>query len=126
MAFEAISRGAREATLVEADARVVRALTQSAQSLGIRDRVRILRTKVGSRLPSQVRKRGPFDLVFIDPPYANINAAMTTLSTAKATLSPGALVVVEFAKDNPPESLPLPVVARYEYGVAALAFLENR
>ncbi len=65
LAFEALSRGAEHATLVEADAATLRLARDNAKALGLADRCTFLASRLPSGLPP-----GPFDLVFFDPPYA--------------------------------------------------------
>lgn len=125
LAFEALSRGADRAVLVEKDRRVARALTQSVEALGLEDRAVVVQATLAESLPPRVVREAPFDLVFMDPPYAAMSRALPLLASLSEHLSERALVVLEYPTATPPE-LPLPVVARYEYGVAALAFMERQ
>ena len=66
--FEAVSRGARSAVLVERARQVVRTLEANAGALAAADAVEIVASTVEqwlTRKPSRA-----FDIVFIDPPYA--------------------------------------------------------
>ena len=78
LAFEALSRGAREAVLVERDARVLKVLGQSACELGLRERCRLIkrdllrgrdapdtRADIAERIASFAEA---YTLVFADPP----------------------------------------------------------
>src|SRR5215213_7421990 len=66
LGFEALSRGAAEATFVENDPAAAAAIRTNAEELGASGRVAIL-VRSALMLP----KSGPFDLVFTDPPYAD-------------------------------------------------------
>jgi len=71
MAFEAISRGARNATCVERSAAALAALERNVRDLGLEQRVKVQR---GDALAYARRLRGGparFDLVFCDPPYSD-------------------------------------------------------
>ena len=68
LSFEAISRGAKAALLVERSAKVVRHLVRQIEAFEVQDRVSV-------RQADAVRFLGttpdaPFDLVLVDPPFA--------------------------------------------------------
>jgi 16S rRNA (guanine966-N2)-methyltransferase len=65
--FEALSRGAAHVTFVESHAVVAASLRDTAEELGLLERVRILRTDA-QRVASRIS--GRFDFVYADPPYA--------------------------------------------------------
>lgn len=68
LAFEALSRGAAEAVFVEKNPRAAACLAQNAANLGAESRCRILTEdvlRVSARRPAL-----PFQVIFIDPPYA--------------------------------------------------------
>ncbi len=124
--FEALSRGAAHATLIEADARTARAIEDAAAALGVRERARVLR---GDALAAGVMARavagGPFDLVFLDPPYAAQGASERVLDALLASdaLAADALVIVEHAAKSAP-ALPsaFDIVAAPRYGDTAILF----
>jgi len=129
LGFEALSRGAREACFVESDARALKSLRASLKALGLEKRARSLGLQLSaSKLSTLARQtaNAPFDLVFADPPYADLPAAMALLSALPAAglLSPGAHVVIEYAARD---SLDLPEhlasVASYRYGDTRVSLL---
>ena len=65
LGFEALSRGAAQATFVETGGLAQAAIKANAARLGVTDRARILG---GSALA--LPRSEPFDLIFADPPYA--------------------------------------------------------
>jgi 16S rRNA (guanine966-N2)-methyltransferase len=104
LALEALSRGAARATLVEQDARAEAVIERNASELGYGDRVEIVRENVARALP---RLRGPFDLVFSDPPYALRAAQDTADALARLGLvAPGGRIVVERDRREPPPRAP--------------------
>lgn len=120
LAFESLSRGAARATLVERDPRVVRVLADNAATLGVADRVQIVRAEARRALARFARAGVRFDAVWLDPPYAGdeLPYALATLPRA-GLLAPGALVIAEHpAKAALPEMpspglvLPSPVLPR--------------
>lgn len=67
LAFEALSRGAAHATLIEAHAAQAKQLNITAQLLQLDARSDILHDAAPMAL---TRLKTPFDIIFIDPPYA--------------------------------------------------------
>ena len=106
LGFEALSRGASDATLVDHDPRIVRQIKQSAEELGLSRQVRAVRLDLLGDPASAVRKlpamEPAFSLVFIDAPYSEVGAIPGILDAlAKAErLAPGAWVVVEHAASH--------------------------
>jgi 16S rRNA (guanine966-N2)-methyltransferase len=110
LAIEALSRGAGEATLVDADTRLAR---RNVTALGLGDRAEIVRADARAFL----RRGGPaYDLVFCDPPYRLADRLGPELDQLlPPRLAPGARVVVESATGRPLE-LDLPVARERAYG----------
>lgn len=71
MGFEALSRGAEHAVLVERDPRLARRLREEVARLGLRGRASVLHADVLERL-SASHDGPPFDLVIVDPPYREV------------------------------------------------------
>lgn len=67
LGLEALSRGAREALLVERDPARVRSLEASCDKLGAGDAAKVLRADALELLRAPLH--GRFDLVFLDPPF---------------------------------------------------------
>jgi 16S rRNA (guanine966-N2)-methyltransferase len=94
--LEALSRGAAHVLLVEADARAVRTIRDNVRAVGLPG------TEVRSGKAEQVlagpAPATPYDVVFLDPPYAVTDDALCeillTLGT-KGWLADDALVTVE-------------------------------
>jgi 16S rRNA (guanine966-N2)-methyltransferase len=100
LGFEAASRGAQRVVLVERERRAVQALQANAQALQAAsvevvhaDALEFLQRRPGSRLPA------PYDVVFLDPPYAFWQQTRETeaglLSGLTGYLAPGARVFLE-------------------------------
>ena len=95
LGIEALSRGAAHATFVESDRGLCETIQTNLETLEVTGRARVLRRDVRRALKGA---GGPFDLVFIDPPYGHLleREALAALAT-HGLLAPGALVVVEHA-----------------------------
>ncbi|GAA3510565.1 16S rRNA (guanine(966)-N(2))-methyltransferase RsmD [Aeromicrobium panaciterrae] len=99
LGLESLSRGADHATFVESDSRAADVVKQNVTSLGAAGVV--LRTTVERFLGTTPGR--PFDLVFLDPPYAlstdNVSAQVSAL--ADGWTAPDALFVVERSTRDP-------------------------
>jgi 16S rRNA (guanine966-N2)-methyltransferase len=104
--LEALSRGASEAVLIEADPGAVQVIRRNIESVGLPSA-----TLVKDRVARALRRgppgtSRPRDLVFADPPYSvgddELREVLDVLAT-RGWLAPGALVVIERdARSGPP------------------------
>lgn len=69
LAFEALSRGAAHAVLVEPSRPAIQAIEKNVRALGAGDRVTILKDRIERQL-ERIVALGPYDVVLADPPYA--------------------------------------------------------
>ncbi|MBW2464227.1 MAG: 16S rRNA (guanine(966)-N(2))-methyltransferase RsmD [Deltaproteobacteria bacterium] len=128
LAFEALSRGAESALAVDLDRKCVTTIRADAASLGLEGLATAaidLLTAPG-RVAERLGPRGPFDLVFVDPPYREAAEAPALLEhlTAKGIIDREGLIVFEHAaRDELTFPATLGVVASYRYGDTAVAFL---
>ncbi|MFD7324674.1 16S rRNA (guanine(966)-N(2))-methyltransferase RsmD [Streptomyces sp. NPDC059875] len=94
--LEALSRGASHALLVEADARAARTVRENVRALGLPGAE--LRTGKAEQIVTGPAPATPYDLVFLDPPYAvsddDLREILLTLRSG-GWLSEDALVTVE-------------------------------
>lgn len=119
--FEAASRGARRVVSVEANRDTAAAIEDAARDLGVGDRLTVVAAPVERAL---YRVEGPFDIVYLDPPYANeMPLQVFRLLLERALLAPGALVIYEHAAKRILPDVPGYRSTREEvYGDVALAF----
>jgi 16S rRNA (guanine(966)-N(2))-methyltransferase RsmD len=101
--LEALSRGAARAVFVEADRAALRALRANLAALAVpRERARIVVADARSAIALLERAELPFDLVFLDPPYAGDLVARTLAALAQSpVLCRGALAVVQHLAKTP-------------------------
>jgi len=144
--IEALSRGAAHAVLVERDPDAVRIIRENLRRTGLEAGASVVAADVGPWLagasarpagtrpigsPGQVGRSGslgPFDLVFLDPPYADVALLAATLERLAdpdaALLTANARVVAKhFWRDDPPERVGLLQVERTRrFGETSLTF----
>jgi 16S rRNA (guanine966-N2)-methyltransferase len=98
LAIEALSRGAGRAVLVDRDRRAVEACAANLLHTRLRERARVQARSVPAFLSGAPVHEAPFDLVFLDPPYAltsNELSEVLGLLAEPRWLAPAARVVVE-------------------------------
>jgi 16S rRNA (guanine966-N2)-methyltransferase len=121
-AIEALSRGAARAVLVEKDAATGRIIGENLRRAGVADRALLVRRDAAAYLRDGAAVDGPFDLVILDPPYADTGLRDACLAVLGASAAPGAgaaigpgdllapdarVVVTAFAKTPPPSAVGL-------------------
>lgn len=121
LGFEALSRGAAEATFVENDAKAVAAIRRNAEKLGAGDRVRIIS---GSALA--LPRSNPFDLIFADPPYAAASGSAVVHGIGKAAwLAPGGWLAVETGRGDAVDPAELELDCARPVGRARITLLRR-
>lgn len=122
LSFEALSRGAKGATLVDINKQHLESALNFAEMLGEKDNIRIIAGDAAN-LPVA---RSNYNLVFMDPPY-NKNYVIKSLSSLVAGkwLAENAIIVIETGKG---EELKLPgsfeLLCEKNYGKNKLLILK--
>ena len=103
LGLEALSRGARAVTFVDADRRSAEYIADHAARFGVADSCRI----VCARLPGAAADRrlaAAFDMILLDPPYDNSDTD-AILSAVGARLAAGGVLVLERARRAAPPAV---------------------
>jgi 16S rRNA (guanine966-N2)-methyltransferase len=129
LAFEALSRGAAQATLVESARPALQAIEANARALGVAARIRVVPTTV-ERALAAVRRSGAFDLVFADPPYDLVRTGEAPRALAALlgadVLSADARLVLEHGKaDGAPDIPGVQLRESRRYGDTIVSFYER-
>jgi 16S rRNA (guanine(966)-N(2))-methyltransferase RsmD len=99
--IEALSRGAAHAVFVDRDAAALRAIRANLERTGLASHAVVRAGDVLAFLRSDAPHLGPFDLVVVDPPYAETALLLGALDalglppSGTPTLASGARVVVK-------------------------------
>lgn len=119
--IEAASRGASRVVAVEADRAIARTIEEAVEQLEIGDVMSVVAAPADRAL---YRLEGPFDIVYLDPPYAgDVPLQLFALLRERTLLAPEAVVVYEHAARRILPAIPGYRSAREEvYGDVALAF----
>jgi 16S rRNA (guanine966-N2)-methyltransferase len=126
--IEALSRGAASATFVEQARAALRALGQNIERLEIGPFTKILAMTVERAVAEMPWGANAFDVVFVDPPYAEVRAARGPLArdvwqVIGPSVRAGGTMVLEHAKKVPPPDVSgLELGSTRMYGDTALSF----
>ncbi len=119
--IEALSRGAGKVVFVDSSRESLGAVKHNIDQtdFGSRSQVVLSRVETFLRKPS-----GPYDIVFLDPPYADELQPLLELIAASDVVKPDGLVIAEhFRKQPSPENAgSLSLYREARYGDTVLAF----
>lgn len=104
LGFEALSRGAAWCDFVEKDAAAARLLQENIQLLRLSQRAQLKRQDALAFL--KLIPEQPYDVVFLDPPYASDLLAQTLpLLKQAGWLSPSAMIFIDQSSHQVPPAL---------------------
>src|SRR6266404_4207396 len=118
LGIEALSRGAAHATFVEQAPRAIAAIKKNLETTGLTDRATVVRSDALAYLAGPVSA----DLVFCDPPFADVETHGAVLARLAA---PGRLVVARALRKHLPAIPPtLRITRTKEIGEETLLLLQ--
>lgn len=129
LSLEALSRGARDAVLVEDQGTALNILRRNIKALGLGSRTRVLPLPVSKALKKLAGQEEQFNLVFLDPPYERGLALKTLLALQGAgLLLPEARIMAEHSQREtlPEEVGRLQLSQCRRYGDTQVAFYQVR
>jgi 16S rRNA (guanine966-N2)-methyltransferase len=125
LGLEALSRGAREAVLVESDRNAAELIRKNAASIGAGEAARVLELRVED-CRRALERSAPLDLVLADPPWKISALALDVIPrVVRGLLADGARVVIGHpSKESlqPAPGSPLVLQDRRDWGDSALSF----
>lgn len=130
MGIELLSRGADRCTFIDQDARAATRVRRNLAKVGAEKGTYGVLRGDACQLAERGRIAGaPFDVVFLDPPYAlsaDVVSAMLEHLAAHGALRPGATVVYERSAEAPGLGVPglIPVRTK-RYGITCVDLLEK-
>lgn len=124
LAFEAISRGADSAIVLERDKRAQKIIAENITSLGLVGRVKLVKASASSW--SETYQGDDFDLLLCDPPYHDMQ--LSTVSKLISHIKPNGLMVLSYpGRESAPTVNGVVVVDKSKsYGDAALAYYRKK
>ena len=127
LGFEALSRGAAFCLFVETEAAARGCIRDNVEAFQLFGNTRVHRRSATDLGPKPAGVGGPFNLVFLDPPYRMglIPPALDQLATGQ-WLAPDALVVAETGSDEMELTAPgWDIIDSRVYGAARISFLRR-
>ena len=131
LGIECLSRGAASAVFVDRRADAVKLIRENLRLTELEDRARVV---AGDSMEYLKSIREPFDIIFLDPPYAvraDDVAGLIAGLEAAGSLAPGALVVYEHDNTQDPlesadfEKLGARHLSRKKYGSTIVDIFET-
>ena len=120
--IEALSRGATSATFVEQARPALAALRANLERTRLADLAEVQPLDVGRFLAAP--GHGPWDLVFLDPPYELRDIVAPLRAIAPGVAPDGMVVIKHFWRTDVPEVAGLQSVRQRRFGETMLTFLE--
>ncbi|HWQ72829.1 MAG TPA: 16S rRNA (guanine(966)-N(2))-methyltransferase RsmD [Desulfitobacteriaceae bacterium] len=125
LAIEALSRGAKEAVLVEESPAAWKIIRGNLEKVGVLDCTTLIHQDALRYLASN---QEVFDLIFLDPPYRQgLVARVMPMLANPCRLSPAGVIVVETGKDEglPEELGPFEIRKVSKYGDTRVWYLQR-
>ena len=120
LSFEAASRGARHIVAVDKDRAAHSSLDRNLAELGLSAQVDAVRANTGGWSIHNMERR--FDIVFLDPPYDELQTDLLQTLIKRHVKSGGLAVLSWPGKTDLPELEGVEVVSDKNYGDAQLVF----
>ncbi|HKR81781.1 MAG TPA: 16S rRNA (guanine(966)-N(2))-methyltransferase RsmD [Candidatus Saccharimonadales bacterium] len=122
LAFEAVSRGAESATMIEQDRSAQTTITENIKKLDVAKSVKLIKSSASAWARTQPDRL--FDVVLCDPPYDDLQLSTLTTLTQHTKVD-GIFVLSWPGGEEPPEFVGLVRIVKKEYGDAQLAFYQK-
>ncbi|MEK6742608.1 MAG: 16S rRNA (guanine(966)-N(2))-methyltransferase RsmD [Nitrospirota bacterium] len=119
--IEALSRGALRVVFVDGDRESLDVVRHNIELAGFDDRAEVVLSKVE---PFLKKRTGPYDFVFLDPPYSMEMLPLLQLVAGSGLLKPEAIVIAEHFRKQPSPGTAgeLTLEREARYGDTVLAF----
>jgi 16S rRNA (guanine(966)-N(2))-methyltransferase RsmD len=123
--IEALSRGAGRVVFVDASRASLHLVSHNIEQTGFAEQSLAVLSKAASFLK---KPSGPYDIAFLDPPYADEMQPLLELIAGAGILKPDSIVIAEHFKKQPsPASAGgLTLYREAKYGDTVLAFYKFR
>jgi 16S rRNA (guanine966-N2)-methyltransferase len=122
LAFEAISRGAATALVIDVDKYAYETLQANIETLDVKDQVTVLRKNISGWSRNNQHKQ--FDIVFVDPPYDDIRPDV--IERLAVHVETDGILVLSWPGKEPVRKLQgMEVVSNKNYGDIQLVFYRH-
>lgn len=122
--LEAVSRGAREAVLVDSAKESIDVIRKNVENTDLSEQVRVVQSSFDGYL---LRNDGKFDIAFLDPPYGTGLLQQALPMTAERMQKGGTIICEHPVGENMPEAAGDFLRTRtYKYGKIMLTFYRHK
>ena len=125
LSMEAMSRGARQAFLVDVSREARKTIEENLQALGFAGRSQVWTEPVFSSIRKLARRGERFDLILLDPPYEKncVEPTLKTIAKERLLRESGVLVAEHSVREKVDERYGLLVLQdQRRYGATLLSF----
>jgi 16S rRNA (guanine966-N2)-methyltransferase len=124
LGLECLSRGAAHVAFVEVHRPTAERLQATLDEWGLADRARVRRGDF-LRLAGALAAEGPYDVIFVDPPYPLdlVGSSLETIAARRLLAADGRVVVKEHRKKNLSPPPALATIDERLYGDSKVTFL---
>ena len=125
LSFEAISRGAKKAVIIDKDRRSIDIIRKNADALAFTEKCDIINASCFDYLKTA---RGKFDIIFLDPPYNKgfIEPALKAVTDGDFLAEDGIIVLESDNTDFRAETEALCAYKQRKYGRTYITVYKNR
>lgn len=122
--IEAVSRGARNAVLVDSAKESIAVIQKNVKASGLGENIQVVQSDFMSYL---LRKDGKFDLAFLDPPY-QVGLLQQALPKVAECMNPGGTIICEHPIEEvlPETAGDFVKVRSYKYGKIMLTLYRHK
>jgi 16S rRNA (guanine966-N2)-methyltransferase len=127
LGLEALSRGGASCLFIDRDTSARAALMTNIEACSAQGITRVWKRDAGELGIMPPSANGPFDLVFVDPPYGKGLDSAALRALTQGWLSPAALIVLERGRGEMPlVSDGFDILESRDYGAAQIVFLRAK
>ena len=125
LGIEALSRGASSCVFVDKNAKAVKVIEDNLSKSRTKEKAHVLCTDSFDALSRLDKDGREFDIIFLDPPYAEglLDKALSDISSL-SLLSEGGIIVAESDKGTPLDIQNYKLTKDKDYGRVCIRFLE--
>lgn len=126
LGLEALSRGAKRATFVDNSNEAIAVIKRNAQKTKLYEKCRVLTTEAGIFIKNAGQRGEKYDIIFLDPPYADKSIGDIVEKIMKADiLAPFGLIVCESNNVEPIEIGGLNIRKHSRYGKTYITLFQK-
>lgn len=125
VAIEFLSRGGKKAFTIDNSKESIRIINENLEITKLKDKAIVKNMNLERFLKSQEGKDTIFDIIFLDPPYEDINSLTEILDIIKDR-SDDPLIIIEMDKKITIDSDYYDIIDQRKYGRVLLTFIKIR